>query len=135
MSQPHTFRGSSCWPGIKQAEVTNDFVIAESIAECSNPYRDEPRMGNRVLAVRDSRFKLMMNFGASHDSLFDLQNDPDELHPWPANSEKEIRSQMLAIAHRHISESMKGRNDDFVLSARIHEVQRQWSRPAYRASA
>jgi arylsulfatase A-like enzyme len=135
VSPPNTFRGSSRWSNIEGAHVSNDLVVTESIAECSNPFRAKSRMGSRVLAVRGSRFKLIVNFGDSKDSLFDLASDSGESHPLAVNSERGSRSQSLEIARSHITESMKGRNSDLVLSARIHEIQRQWSRPAYRASA
>jgi arylsulfatase A-like enzyme len=135
MSPPASFRGSSCWPDIKSSDASNDFVISESIAQCTNPFRAESRMGNRGLAVRNSRFKLMMNFGAGDECLFDLQNDPGESHPVPLTSEKRVRSQLLEIAHLHIAESITRRESDLLLSARIHEIRRQWSRPAYKASA
>ena len=135
LPSPETFRGSSRWSNIRRGEVWDDFVVAESIAECSNPFRAESRMGNRVLAIRDTRVKLMMNFGAAKECLFDLQSDPGESYPLSLDSEREVKRQLLQVAHSHITESMKGRDSELVLAARIHESQRQWSRSVSRACA
>jgi arylsulfatase A-like enzyme len=131
---PGNFLGSSSWSQIVRSDSWDDAAIVECISGCNNPFDAESRMGSRVVAVRGPRFKLVIDF-ASKESLFDLQDDPGELHALPEHSEKAVRRTLLEIARTHVVDSIKSRDAHLRLSARVRDLQRQWSNSASRASA
>jgi arylsulfatase A-like enzyme len=135
ISGPESFRGSSSWPHIAKPKILDDAALVECIAGCNNPFRGESSIGSRVVAVRGPRFKLAIDFAFSKESLFDLQNDPGELHPLPAHSEKSTRRKLLEIAHTHVLNSIKSRDSRLRVSARVRDIQLQWNHSASKASA
>ena len=106
---PADFRGRSYWSQLKAGQGWDGEAIVECIKGCNNPLRKTDRQGSRVLAVRDARYKLILNFDAGPDQLFDLQTDPEELSALPSDEAKEARRRLLERAHKHITESLRAR--------------------------
>ncbi|PYX41337.1 MAG: hypothetical protein DMG81_03975, partial [Acidobacteria bacterium] len=79
-----SFQGRSFWPEVREGTQWDGAAISESVAGCTNPFRRENRLGHRVLAVREARFKLMINFDPVQERLYDLEADPGERSPLPA---------------------------------------------------
>jgi arylsulfatase A-like enzyme len=132
---PGDFKGRSHWARLLSGKPWDGDAIVECVRGCTNPFRTETRLGARLLAVRESRFKLVLDFSnASHD-LFDLQTDPGEHHPLPADAEKQVRRRLLEKARRHVGDSFKLRDPDRVLAAQLRDLQLECTEPAIRICA
>ena len=107
---PADFRGRSLWQEIKGGESLDHPAIVECIALCSNPFHKENRLGSRLLAVRDKRYKLVLDLHSSVDRLFDLETDPGELRPLAVETEKPVRRRLMELARKHIAESSASRD-------------------------
>jgi len=103
------FKGRSYWESLKAGQDWDDAAIVECIAECSNPARKKDRQGPRLLAVRESRYKLVVDFRDGSAQLFDLKNDAEELNPLPQNAERKVRRRLLDRACRHIADARQTR--------------------------
>jgi arylsulfatase A-like enzyme len=103
---PMDFQGLNLWPQIQSGLDWSLTAMAECVAGCTNPLRVGMRNGNRMLAIRERRYKLVLNFGASSegtwDRLFDLEADPNECHPLPPSRNRPERARLLRIALDHI---------------------------------
>ncbi len=80
---PAEFQGQSHWTQLKAGTSWSEPAIAESVAGCTNPFRGEDRRGSRLLAVRDAEYKLVLNFAAQTEYLFNLKLDPGERSSLP----------------------------------------------------
>ncbi|MGB0010920.1 MAG: hypothetical protein WBQ03_04900, partial [Candidatus Sulfotelmatobacter sp.] len=97
-------------------------AIAESIAGCTNPFRAEDRRGSRLLAVRDAEYKLVFNFAAQTEDLFNLKLDPGERSPLPENAAKPARRRLLEIALAHLRSNAGQRNSEAYLKTRVRDI-------------
>jgi arylsulfatase A-like enzyme len=122
VSVPDTFQGRSCWQQISEGSLPDEPAIAESAGEGDNPLRRDDAIRPRVLAVRDSRFKLIIRFGEKVDYLYDLDSDPGEDFPLPLAALVGERARLLRVAHAHLQKSRQNRNADFVFGARLREI-------------
>lgn len=134
VSIPPTFQGRSWWDRMQGAPVDDHPAIAESVAGCTNPFRAADRLGPRVLAVRESRFKLVLHFDPPAEHFYDLESDPGELSPLPADAEKPARRRLLEIARQHLQRSVSQRDPRTRLSARLRELRLEWALPSSQLS-
>ena len=132
---PSNFHGKSFWPRLKQHEQWGDAAIVECIPGCDNPFRTKSRLGSRIMAIRDSRFKLVLDLASSEDQMFDLEKDPKEMYPLPPPAEKSVRRKLLEIARIHIDESLQSRDPKLRLSGRLRDLQFEGIHAVSRASA
>ena len=132
---PASFRGRSHWEELKRKKSWQGQAVIECIHGCANPFRPETRLGTRLLAVRESRYKLVLNFSSGSQDLFDLQADPGEVRPLPVDAEKQIRRRLLKMAQEHISDSLKLRDPDDVVAARLRELRLEWANSTIRMCA
>jgi arylsulfatase A-like enzyme len=109
-ASPAEFRGESRWPQLQSGESWSEAVVAESLRGCSNPFRASDRRGPRILAVRETRYKLLMDFSGNSEQLYDLESDPAEKEPLALDSAKPVRRRLLERARRHIAESLQSRD-------------------------
>jgi hypothetical protein len=119
VAAPDEFNGHSHWKSIREGAGWSEPAICESIAGCTNPFRSEQRRGARLLAVREGRYKLVLNFEAGDECFFDLKSDPAEL---PRQSAKPERRRLLEIARAHLEHSSISHNSKFSLRTRAHEI-------------
>jgi arylsulfatase A-like enzyme len=119
---PDTFRGKSFWNRPRDACGSSDAAIAESVATCKNPFEPAQRLGGRVLAVRETRYKLVLDFASSQEKFFDLQSDPGELHPLPSGTEELVRFRLLKRAREHLSQSLGSRDAGHRLDAQLRSL-------------
>ncbi len=119
---PDSFKGRSYWTQISAGTLPSEPAIAELVAMEGNPLQRDDRMRPRVLAIRDSRYKLVIGFKESTDSLYDLQNDPGEKSPLPIGTLIRERVQLLQVARTHLVKSRQDRNAEFALGARLREI-------------
>jgi len=132
IQRPASFRGSSRWKELHNGQNWDGTAVVECVTSCSNPLNIENRLGRRVVAVRERRYKLVLDFQGGAESLFDLENDPGELRPLSPDEQKPVRRRLLERARCHLAESVDLRDADVRLRARIRDVQLQWSAPRSR---
>jgi arylsulfatase A-like enzyme len=125
---PQAFRGKSHWEQVRQGMGHDESAISECIAGCTNPFRNENRLGPRVLAVREARYKLVLEFDPPADRLYDLESDPGERRPLPAGAEKPVRHRLLQCAREHLQGSIRERDVSSRLQARLRELRLEWAR-------
>ena len=126
---PESFKGNSFWQPDDLRRENEAFAVSECVSNCTNPFKPQNRMGSRVLAIRESRFKLVIDFEQHRDFLFDLEADPEETAPLAKEVHKPVRGRLLGIAHAHLAESTQ-RNQKSRLQARLRELQLEWDHPA-----
>jgi arylsulfatase A-like enzyme len=127
---PADFRGRSCWSQVSENRTWDRTVVAECVHGCTNPYRRENRLGQRILAVRKGNHKLVVDFAAGEEQLFDLQADPKENRPLPLDAAKPVRRVLLESARKHVAESYKSRDSGSRLSAQLRELRLEWAHSA-----
>jgi arylsulfatase A-like enzyme len=121
-SIPAEFQGQSCWPHVRQGTAWSQPAIAECVAGCKNPFRTEHRRGSRLLAIRDARYKLVLNFDSHAEDLFDLETDPGGGSPLPKQIAKQERRRLLEFALAHLRNSAKPRDPVAYVGARLREI-------------
>ena len=130
VSVPGSFSGRSYWEQVQRGESWCGEAFIECIRDCTNPFLPENRRRPRLMAVRESRFKLVFDFGNATETVFDLQADPGEGSPLPANVEKPTRRRLLEKASQHISHSLNLRDTGSVLAVRLRDLQLELAQPA-----
>ncbi len=123
IESPQTFAGTDCWPGAGKDEEWNNPAIVEGVSQCSNPFREKDRLGERVLVIRENRYKLVTDFAKKEEMLFDLEADPNEQSPVPDGVATLVRQRLLKVARDHIARSHKSRDLDSALKARLRDMQ------------
>jgi arylsulfatase A-like enzyme len=119
---PAEFQGQSRWTQIRDGAAWNEPAIAECIADCKNPFRPGQRRGPRLLAIREARYKLLLNFDTHEEDLFDLEADPGERSPLPREAAKEDRRRLLDTALTHLRSSVRPRDSEAYLRTRLREI-------------
>jgi arylsulfatase A-like enzyme len=119
---PVEFQGQSYWKNIQEGTAWNEPAISECIAGCTNPFRLEQRRGARLLAVREARHKLLLNFDTRTEHLFDLEADPGEQTPLPDAAGKPERRRLLEAALAHLRRSSTRRSSEAYLRVRLREI-------------
>jgi arylsulfatase A-like enzyme len=122
---PDEFRGRSYWPEIQMGYGWEEEAIVECVTECTNPLHPADRLGPRLLAVRGTRYKLVLDFGARREQLFDLEADPLERQPLPEHAEKGVRRRLLQRALRHLAGAQQSQDADRRLAACLREIRQQ----------
>jgi arylsulfatase A-like enzyme len=135
ISVPGSFQGRSHWKKLQNAQSWDDPAIVECVHDCTNPFRAGDRLGARVLAIREARYKLVMNFQSSTESMFDLESDRAELHPLAPNELKPVRKRLLERARQHLVESVQSRDAGCRLDARLRDLQLEWAHSNQKISA
>jgi len=80
--------------------------------------------------VRDRHHKLILHFDSRAEALYDLEVDPKEQSPLPANDANKIRRRLLEIARDHLHSSITKRDTSARLRSRLRELQVEWGAPA-----
>ena len=119
---PSSFRGKGRWKKLQDREAWEDVAIVECVSTCTNPFRPENRMGARIVAARDARFKLVLDFALSQEMLFDLCSDPAELKPVSPTAESQVRRRLLQHVREHLQQSVESRDMSRRIGARLREI-------------
>lgn len=127
---PGSFRGHSRCAQLRDRKSWDGQVVVECITGCANPFRPEDRLGARILAVREARYKLVFDFSASTERLFDLEGDPQELRPLVPGTEPSVRRRLLDQARQHLADSLRSRDANRRLAARLHDLRLEWANSA-----
>jgi arylsulfatase A-like enzyme len=131
---PGSFRGRS-HSQLRWSKSWEGDAIVECIAGCTNPFVKENRLLARVLVVREARYKMVFDFNSATEQLFDLEADPRELRALPPDAEKAVRKRLLDRARHHLSDSLRSRDADRRMAARLRDLRLEWSSSAVRKSA
>ncbi len=139
LTVPKGFEGRSHWDQLREGVSFDGVAISECVAGCTNPFRPGNRMGPRVLSVRESRFKLVLQLDPVAKSLvvenlYDLDADPGERAALAPAAQKPVRRRLLEIAREHLRRSREQRDPRTRLQARLRELQLEWKKPADQAS-
>lgn len=126
---PGSFRGDGRLAKLQRGDGWDQPAIVECVSHCTNPFEIDKRIGARILGIRESRYKLVLDFSNSSESLFDLETDPAEAHPLPADAEKPTRRRLLEKAGRHLASSLQSRDPDARLAARLRDFRLEWANP------
>lgn len=119
---PDSFRGRSVWAQLKRGERFSDSAVLEVVPACTNPLRRENRMFPRTLGLREQNYKLVFDLETSSTKLFDLSRDPLERSALAEGAEKAIRKRLLEKALEHMTDSLKERDSEAVLRARLRDL-------------
>jgi len=119
---PTEFQGQSHWRQIQEGSAWSEPVISECISGSANPFQPEQRRGPRLLAVRDKRYKLVLDFSAGSDCLFDLESGSGEQNPLPRATAKPERRRLLETALAHLRRSSARQISKAYLRARLREI-------------
>jgi arylsulfatase A-like enzyme len=119
---PGEFQGQSHWEPIQEGTAWNEPAISECIAGCTNPFNLDQRRGTRLLAVREARYKMLLNFDTRTEYLFDLEADPGEQKPMPGAAGKPERRRLLEAALAHLRRSGNRQSSEAYLRARSREI-------------
>lgn len=134
VAAPDEFQGASYWAQLWRGENFDGAAIAECVAGCTNPFRAEGRMGARVLAVRETRYKLVLHCNPFAEALYDLEADPGERSPLSPATQKAVRRRLLEMAREHLRRSCEDRDWQSRTQARLRELQLEWKDPANKAA-
>ncbi|MGH9551249.1 MAG: sulfatase-like hydrolase/transferase [Terriglobales bacterium] len=125
---PGSFRGRSHAAlldaeGSGENNAESDAVI-ECISGCKNPFVVEDRLQARLLAVREARYKMVLDFHSAKEQerLYDLDADPGEVRPLPPGAQKAVRRRLLDRARQHISDSVQSRDAAYRVAARLRDL-------------
>ncbi len=132
---PPAFHGRSCWAQVREGDLRDETAISECVVGCTNPFRNENRLGPRALALREARYKLVLEFDPPADRLYDLDADPGEHQPLPATGEKPVRHRLLQHAREHLQSSARERDVGSRLQARLRELRLEWARSSPESKA
>jgi arylsulfatase A-like enzyme len=122
LSQCREFQGRSHWAEILEGRSWTEPAIAECIVGCSNPFRLESRRGHRILAVRETRYKLILNFEKSTEQLFDLEIDPAEKEPLRGNAAGPVRRRLLQAVFEYLNRPSRRDSLEY-LRSRLRDIE------------
>jgi arylsulfatase A-like enzyme len=119
---PAEFQGQNHWQHIQEGTSWSEPAISECIVGCTNPFDLDQRRGARLLAVREARYKMLLNFDTGNEYLFDLEADPAEQTPLPCAVGKPQRRRLLEAALAHLRRSSARQSSEAYLRARLREI-------------
>lgn len=125
---PAGFQGRNLTGEMRRGAPFDDVAISECVDGCTNPFHRENRMGPRILAVRESRYKLVVHFASGVEKLYDLGSDPGEQSALAPQAEKVVRRRLLGIAREHLRRSIHDRDHRQRLHARLRNIQLEAAR-------
>ena len=123
VAMPTEFQGKRIWSDVVNKKATREIVVTEVLDGCTNPFRVEDRMRNRILSVRDDRHKLTINFTDKRESIVDVAAPQQGGVPESGSTADSSRGKLLRAAYDHVRRSNRSRNVTPGLRARVHEFQ------------
>jgi arylsulfatase A-like enzyme len=118
-----SFQGRSHWAELQSGVAWSGPAIAESVGECTNPFRRQNRFGSRVLVVREGNLKLVLRLADGENELYDLRADGGEKAPLPQSVRKVDRKRLLEAARDHVRTSFAERDLKSALRAELRDLQ------------
>jgi arylsulfatase A-like enzyme len=126
MPSPSAFQGRTLWKYLQNGIRWDDPAIIECVYGCTNPFRPENRNNPTLLAVRGTRFKLVMRLEPdAKEQIYDLEVDPAELQPNADWQPIGPRKQLLLAASEFLHRTT-GRSDPKLrLRARLRDLREE----------
>ena len=134
LAVPAEFQGRSYSEETRGVEATSRIAITECVAGCTNPFRSEDRMGQRILSVREERFKLILKFEPFKAELYDLLSDPGEQSPLGRDVQKPVWQRLSNAIYDHLCRSVEHRPWQDRAEARLSELRLEWKTPTKHAA-
>lgn len=122
---PSNFKGRALWKDISVGNAAQLPAIVECLESCNNQLSVEERKGNRLMAVLEDEYKLVLRFHNDGDGLFDLKNDPGEMQPLPDTVQIKDRARLLEYARDHLRRTREDRDRVLALRSRLREIRRR----------
>jgi arylsulfatase A-like enzyme len=119
---PREFQGQSQWNPIQEGRAWSEPAISECIAGCTNPFVPDQRRGTRLLAIREAQYKMVVNFAAGTEYLFDIKADPGEQTPLAGAAGKPARRRLLEAALFHLRRIGSQQKSEVYLRARLRAI-------------
>jgi arylsulfatase A-like enzyme len=122
---PKTFQGRSMGANFRNGTAWDDPAVIECAYGCKNPFRIEGRIAPRLLGIRGSRFKLVMQMeSGAIEEFYDLATDPAELNVLDGAA-LPFRNELLKVARRYLEKASAGVDADLRLRARLRDLRCQ----------
>lgn len=119
---PRSFQGRSHSALLGTGKSGEMDAVIECIPGCNNPFVVKDRLQSRLLAVREARYKMVLDFNSVTEQLYDLDDDPGELRPLPPGAQKPVRRRLLDRARQHLSDSVHSQDAEYRLAARLRDL-------------
>jgi arylsulfatase A-like enzyme len=135
---PESFQGTSLWRRLQQGDLPRgdlqlddlqldvpweDPAITECVYGCTNPLRQQDRLGARLLSARTARHKLVIRIEpGAVEELYDLEGDPHEERPLAPGVQMEVRRRLLYTIRSHMQKISDQRNATMRLKARLRDL-------------
>ncbi|MGE5138465.1 MAG: sulfatase [Rudaea sp.] len=119
---PESFEGVSRWEQMREGSAWQATVIAEAVKDCREPWHDRTWLGPRLLAVREGRYKLILDLQSRSEELYDLGGDPGEQSPVPSDGFRDLRARLLRGARDHLRKSRTAISDGDRLAAGLEKM-------------
>lgn len=119
---PPEFQGQSHWKNLQEGTPWHEPAISECVAGCNNPFSLDQRRGARLLAIREARYKLQLNFDTREQHLYDLQADPAEREPLPSAAAKPERRRLLQAALEHLRTNSARPTSEAFFRAHVRDI-------------
>ena len=127
---PPEFEGRSYWREMQSGNDFGGLAISECVSGCTNPIHREGRLGPRVLSLRESRFKLVLEFDRGREELYDLDSDSGEQAPLSPMAQKPVRRRLLEAAREHLSRSSVPRSHKTQVRMRLRDLRAESEKAA-----
>lgn len=122
IDSPAEFSGVNLWPSLRNGESWDLPAVVESARDVNNPFHRHARLKSRAMAVREKRYKLILEFDPLKDELYDLKEDPLELRPLAMRTEPAVRRRLMTRALQHLTQTSQSRSRVQRLGALTREI-------------
>lgn len=123
---PTSFQGHPRWKNLMNQRPWSEPAISEIVRLPREPRRGDRLTHPRLLAVREARYKLILDLANGADTLYDLRADPLEQHPLAQANE--IRRRLLVAAREHLQRTRLRQDDPIRLRARVANLRERLER-------
>jgi arylsulfatase A-like enzyme len=123
---PNSFKGRALWKDISQGKEIDLPSIVECVESCNNQLSVSNRKGNRLMAVLEGEYKLVLRFREENDHLYDLKNDRGEMRPLPDSAHVKDRARLLQYARQHLRHTREDRDGVLELRSRFREIRQRF---------
>ena len=123
---PSSFKGRALWKDFSQGKQVDLPSIVECVESCNNQLSVSDRKGNRLMAVLEGDYKLVLRFREENDHLYDLKNDLEEMYPLPHSAQAKDRARLLQYARQHLRHTREDRDGMLELRSRFREIHQRF---------